>query len=395
MQPVVDVNQIEARIGAAALNVICITYYNILALVAGSAAGDRGLTLEQIGFAASAFLAGLALINFAGFYWLRRFNWRRLVIVGNLLATAAFLIPVYNFSFEVWLACNLFAGLAAGLSFGVSIACLGDSNQPERNFAIAYLGQTFLSAGIIFSLPRISSSLDIFGLGHWIAAGLMLLGLGLTRLIPKRGVTRAVALESRGLNKTSMPNPARAALIMALGVLVLNVIAEGAVWTFLERIAVADGYDTLFAANVISASFFTAGAGSLLAAVIGVRFGRVKPFLLAVAASIISVVMFWRGGTEIVYIIAVLLFAAAWNLGSPYRMALATSADTTGQFATFVPAMQALGAAIGPAVAGMLIFGGSFSYVYLLSIVLWIVTVVLFLLASKRLNQISKGGVSA
>ena len=65
----------------------------------------------------------------------------------------------------------------------------------------------------------------------------------------------------------------------------------------------------------------------------------------------------------------------------------ATSTDTTGRYTTFVPAMQALGATIGPALAGMLIVNGSFTYVYLMSILTWIVTIILFLAASKRLRQ--------
>lgn len=388
MKFVTDVNETPARLGAAALNVICISYYNVLALIVGSAADDRGLTPDQLGFAASAFLAGLAIVNFAGFLWLRRFNWRWLVAICNLIASLAFLYPIFVFSFEIWFACNLLAGTATGISYGISIACLGDARQRERNFAVAYLGQTFLSAAIIFSLPRISSTLDIFALGQGIAAVLMLLGILLLPLLPASGTKAQPVARSRVLGvDEARSRLSRTALIMALTLLMLNVAAEGAIWTFLERIAVADGHDTRFAATVIAASFFTAGIGSLLAALAGARFGRSKPFLLAVAASITSVVMFWLGGEAAVYVIAVLLFAAAWNLGSPYRMALAVDADTTGRYTTFVPAMQALGATIGPALAGLLIVNGSFAYVYLTSILMWIVTIVLFLGASKRLRR--------
>lgn len=354
----------------------------------GSAADDRGVQPDQLGFAASAFMAGIALVNFGGFLWLRRYNWRWLVGIGNLLATIAFLVPVYSFSATTWTVCNLLAGMAVGITYGVSLACLGDTNQPERNFAIAYLGQTILAAATIFLLPRIASGLDIFSIGHWFAAGFMIVGIAFVRMIPTHG---AKSIESKSAKKLAPPltmTPAvRAALIMALGVLLLNVMAEGAIWTFLERIAVSQGHDSRFAANVISASFLTAGVGSLIAAVIGQRMGRTKPFLLAVAVSIISVLMFWIGGDAIVYVIAVLLFAAAWNLGSPYRMALAVSADPTGRYTTLVPAMQTLGAALGPALAGVLIVGDSFTHVYALSIGLWVVTVILFLAASRRLKQ--------
>lgn len=388
MQFVSDVNSNGARFSAAALNVLCITYYNILALIVGSAADDRGLSPDHLGFAASAFLAGLALVNFVGFLWLRRFNWRWLVAVSNTLAATAFLYPVFNFSFASWFACNLVAGIATGVSYGVSIACLGDGRQKERNFAFAYLGQTFLSAAIIFSLPRIPIDLDIFALGHGVAALLMLMGIGLLPLLPAAGAPIISPLPAYPANsKEPQSRLARTALIMALAVLVLNVAAEGGVWTFLERIAVANGHDTRFAATVIAASFFTAGTGSLIAAMAGARFGRIKPFLVAVVASIVSVVLFWLGSSSALYVVAVLLFAAAWNLGSPYRMALAVDADISHRYTTLVPAMQALGATIGPAFAGLLIVNGSFTYVYIVSISIWIATIVLFLVAADRLRR--------
>jgi hypothetical protein len=81
-----------------------------------------------------------------------------------------------------------------------------------------------------------------------------------------------------------------------------------------------------------------------------------------------------------------MLFALGWNLGSPYRMALATRADVSGRYATFVPAMQTLGAALGPALAGLLVIDGSFLYVYLMCTAAWVATILLFLAAQRRLR---------
>ena len=58
-----DVNSPAARTAAVSLNVVCITYYNILPLVLGGAADTRGLDEGQLGFAAAAFMGGLALGN--------------------------------------------------------------------------------------------------------------------------------------------------------------------------------------------------------------------------------------------------------------------------------------------------------------------------------------------
>lgn len=377
-----DVNALSSRLAAMLVNVICITYYNVLPIVLGGAADAHGLAERELGFVASSFMAGLALVNIAGIFWIRRFNWKRLIIGGNLVATLAFLLPAYYFSAINWMVFNFIAGIATGISYGVSVACLGDSREPDRNFAFAMVGQTVVCAGLIFSLPRLSVGLDMFTAGQYAVALLMLLGMLLVFYIPARGSKSGNKEASKLFPDARMST----ALKLALAVLFLNMLAEGAVWAFLERIAVADGHTTRFAATAMAASFLAAGAGSMVAGMMGTRFGRTIPFLTAVSISITSVWLFWLGSSQIAYMVAVLLFAGAWNLGSAYRMALAADADTSGHFSTLIPAMMTLGATMGPALGGLLVVDGSFTYDYMLSTVAWLLTVVLFLKAQAELK---------
>ncbi len=379
-----DVNHIASRVSAITINVICITYYNIMPLVLGGAAESRGLLEDQLGFAAAAFMGGLALINFAGFAWLRRYDWRMLVLGGNTLAALAFIAPVFYFSAGTWILCNLLAGAATGVSYGVSIACLGDTREPERNFALAYAAQTFLSAGLIFMLPRIAVYYDLFVIGQGVAAALSTTGIALIFILPRRGTKTGVVARDRSAGQINVP---RSVLIMALLVLMLNVMAEGAIWAFIERIAISGGLTTNFAATAMAFSFFASGIGSIAAATMGRRFGSTRPFVVAVVLSISSVWVLWAGDTETIFFSGVMLFALAWNLGSPYRMALATRADSSGRFSTFVPAMQTLGAALGPAFAGLLVVNGSFTLVYVMSTSAWLLTLVLFIAANRRLRD--------
>lgn len=378
-----DVNHIVSRIAAITLNVVCITYYNIMPLVLGGAAESHGVLESQLGFAAAAFMGGLALVNFAGFAWLRRFDWRKLVLLGNVLATLAFFVPVFYFSAGIWILCNFIAGAATGVSYGVSIACLGDTREPERNFALAYAAQTFLSAGLIFMLPRMGAGLGLFVIGQWVTATLMAAAVALILVLPRRGTKTGVVAGKQAAESTGVP---RAALVMALLVLMLNVMAEGAIWAFIERIAVSGGLTTTFAATAMAFSFFASGIGSIIAATIGRRFGSTRPFVVAVVLSISSVWVLWAGGTEMMFFSGVMLFALAWNLGSPYRMALATRADVSGRYSTFVPAMQTLGAALGPAAAGLLVANGSFTPVYIMCTTAWLLTLVLFVNAERKLR---------
>ena len=325
---------------------------------------------------------GLALINFTGFAWIRRYDWRWLVVVGNLTAALAFAVPVARFDYPLWIVCNLLAGVTTGISYGVSIASLGDTYAPERNFALAYAAQTFLSAALIFSLPHMAFGFDLFETGQLVAASLMVGASLLVVILPAAGVKSGVRAQSEDGAVAGL----KVALVMALLGLLLNVMAESAIWTFIERIAVGGGLTTSFAATVMAFSFFASGIGSITAATMATRFGSGAPFIAAVAMSIASVWVLYAAGGEVVFFTGVMLFALAWNLGSPYRMALATRADTSGRYSTFVPAMQTLGAALGPAVAGLLVFDNSYFFVYAMSTLAWLLTVVLFFAARRRIT---------
>jgi predicted MFS family arabinose efflux permease len=211
----------------------------------------------------------------------------------------------------------------------------------------------------------------------------MALGMAVVFILPARGSKSGAAATGKKSGGMSLP---QAALVMALLLLMLNLMAEGAIWAFMERIAVAEGFTTSFAATALAFSFFASGIGSMVAATVGRRFGNTRPFVIAVTLSISSVWVLWLGGSEGIFFAGVMLFALAWNLGSPYRMALATRADTSGRYSTLVPAMQTLGAALGPAVAGLLIVNGSFTPVYVMSTIAWLLTVVLFFAAKKRME---------
>ena len=68
-------------------------------------------------------------------------------------------------------------------------------------------------------------------------------------------------------------------------------------------------------------------------------------------------------------------------------MALAADADRSGRFSTLIPAMQTLGAAAGPSIAGLLVVADSFTPLFVFASVLWVLTAVLFTRAASLLAK--------
>ena len=52
-------------------------------------------------------------------------------------------------------------------------------------------------------------------------------------------------------------------------------------------------------------------------------------------------------------------------------MGLVAELDTSGRFTPLIAGTQTLGSCVGPVVAGLLVFNGSYLYVYLLASILW------------------------
>ena len=97
--------------------------------------------------------------------------------------------------------------------------------------------------------------------------------------------------------------------------------------------------------------------GGLAAVMTGGRWGRRAP-LLGSTVLFLGVFVFYGRGFQVVgFTLATFLFVAAWNYVLAYQMAIISELDRDGRYAVLMPAAQALGAIVGPAVAGIVILG--------------------------------------
>jgi len=361
------------------VNVAAISFFNLSPVILGALVDERGFSYQQIGWLAGLFMLGLAGVNTVWGLVQPRVSRHKMSRIGSLLAIICFAGGAHVTDFLPFALLLTGAGIGCGLCFGLAITCLGEDAFPESKFGYMQALQTLTAALGLFMLPLSATTpLGISGNGMLLCTVLML----------------AAFFSSSSLRASSQPfdeiqhaTPKSNWLFwVACIILLLNVAAEASVWSFIERIGVSNEIANPTVAQILAASFFAAGFGSIAGGVLGIRYGRLLPFLSAVSLSILAVIIFWWSSSLVGYVIAVMLFSAAWNFGACYRMGLAIAADETGHRAPLIPAAQTLGAAIGPAIGGSLIFDGRFSGLYSMAIILWIITVILFYSVNKRLN---------
>lgn len=377
-----SLNRTQTKIAVALVTVGFTLFYALMPIILGNAADSRGLTEREIGFLASSFMGGQTFGFFSGVFWVRRFSWRMLTLGAGVTMALGLLVASMSINYVSLSISFSIAGIGAAVGYGVTIACIGDTDEPDRWYAWAWFAQAIVGAALAYVLPRLSFVGQDFNALMLFLVGIIVLLMPLLALIPNRGIKDGRTKNHAG-QRLDAPH---GALLLGLLVIILVFVAESGLWAFLDRIAVAGGFDRKFAGTAVAASFGGAAAGSFIAGIIGARFGRLIPMSISIFASIGAAILFYASHDPFSFIAAAVVYGFAWNLGAAYRMALVADADVSGRYSTLIPGMQAIGSVIGPGLAGMLVFGGSFTYVYALSSTAWLVALVFFIRANKTLS---------
>ena len=102
-------------------------------------------------------------------------------------------------------------------------------------------------------------------------------------------------------------------------------------------------------------SSWIAMAGAALVMVMGSKFGRLIPVLLAMALTLAGTWVFHYSGDAMIYFVANCGTAVTWAFVVPYLFALVVDFDPTGRVAALGGFFSKMGLASGPAVAAILL----------------------------------------
>jgi len=375
------INQTRSKFAAAALTVAFTLFYGLMPIILGNASDSRGLNEREIGFLASIYMGGQTLGFFSGIFWIRKIRWQPLLLGSGLTFVVGFFAASWLTGYTALAACLFASGTAAAVGYGVTIAAIGDSDEPERWYAWAWFMQATVGTGLAYLMPRLGFIGQDFDASARLTAGIVLLLMPLVLVMPNRGVKSGVLRSSH----EKAASKSHIAMGVGMAVIVLVFVAESGLWSFLDRIAVAAGHDREFAGLVVALSFAGGAAGSSIAGFLGNQFGRILPMTVSIFMSIGAALLFYLSKEGFSLIIAAFVYGVAWNLGAPYRMALVAEADVSGRFITLIPGMQAIGSVIGPGLAGMLVIGSSFALVYLVASIAWTAALLLFFAAHRML----------
>jgi len=341
---------------------------------------------RQAGVLASVEAVGMSLASILGIFWVKRFNWRLIALIGLGCSIIANLLATGVNEFTAMLFCRGFASLAAGTAFAVSVASLGEQKKPEKAFGGALAVQTFLMIIIMGSSAAVIERQGVDGLFYMLA--LLALAVALpTAWLPVRSE------KSLDIKVQSSPDSSsgRAWIFVALIATALHFAGTVGFWAYLERIGDSAGHSTATIGTILAWALGAGMLGGLLAAWLSDRWGFAWPFVISTIILVASVGLMVGDINISLMALGAIAFDGMWVFANTYQAALVARLDKAGRFIVLVPAAQGAGAMAGPAIAAMFVRSDNYLPVNILAGTCFVISLFLFLLALRGLSA-SKSG---
>lgn len=338
--------------------------------------------LEHAGMVVSAFLLGAVV---ASLFAAPRFNHlpRRICAVGGFtLAASAFVLASRAQSFTQLMPLHLMAGLAVGIGLSITHGTIGRSSNPHRLFGIA--GAALGIGGVLF-YAVVPPAITVHG-GHvlfFVFAGLMLAAALACTCLPKVAQDESSAQRGGPLTRATW------CAIFGVACMALN---QSMIFGMLDRIGVVRG----FGQERVNQVLLVCGLVNLLPAVLATLLQRRLPALaVALAAPLVQAVLalLITGSPGFtLYALAASVYAFVMVFAHTFLFGLIARLDASGRAVAATPAMMMTGAAIGPALAGVVATHAGFGGLGLLAVLIAICAVAMFAMVR---SQAGAGGAGA
>ncbi len=333
------------------MSILSTLFVTLAPSLVGALSDRLGFSTQQVGYVVAAQLAGSGIGVVIGLLlWSGSPSRFAAAIVVVTMALAELGSAVVNEPVEL-IAIRGAAGVPAGLLFAMVNGIVAQMPKPAPLFAAVTGAQMLFGIIGYLALPAILSSSGMPG-AFLASAACTLICLPLLPSFP--AIPSDVAPATR-CNPVLSPES-----LLILGSLLVNYVANNAVWTYLDRIGVTEGLTPKTVTGALVAGMFGGAAGSAIAIALS---GSLRPqllMLLGVASLAASCALLLRSDVPAVYVGAVITFTGGMLFALPFylaSLALLPHGERLAEIATLV---IFAGLALGPFLGGQLVEGSDF-----------------------------------
>lgn len=351
----------------------------VLPAMIGVLVDNAGMSEQSAGWSASANFMASAVIGLLVALRVHHLNLRRLCTWALTFAIAAdFASGLTAGSTTIFIAARIVAGIMLGASYVAAVSSFARYDGFERGFGL-YVTLQFMVSGLgLYVVPVYADQLGAMGLFGGFAV-LDLLALGFVRFLPAERAASSGESESR----TELSILLGFTAIMAILGFAAFEAANNAQFTYIERFGVFLGAsDQQIGFSLLIASLIgIPGAFSIV--VVGQRFGTLGPLIFGIAIAMAGVAILLFANSYIAYFIGSCFMGFSWAFCLPFIQSYLATIDRKGSAIAAGTSISTLGAAMGPGLAAVVVAENAYGNVFKLSIGLFVVTLLLFVVAAK------------
>ena len=325
-----------------------------LPIMLASIANALVLNEEQLGILASTELFTSAIAAFVISLVITFINLRLFAFLGTIALIVGNFMSITIVTYSELLNMRILTGAAAGVLVTIGITHLGKTENPDRNLGFFVAGSMTFQIASLFGLPFIDAAWGMSGI--FICLTLIPICILFTLFaLPQKLRTKMETAEANS-SETSSGNTHTKWALIGLFATFLFFLTLGAFWGYVERFGNNIGLELERVGLILGVTLIFGLAGSLIAAALTDRLGRIGPITFGVIVMTSGLVMLLQAQDELSYGLAVGLITFVWAFNMTFLMGLIASLDTIGRWVAMIVPVQAAGIGLGP-----LIGAGAFS----------------------------------
>lgn len=336
-------------LAVAFLCAVAAVHLFVVPVTLGAAVDGRGLDEGEVGDALGAAGFFYVLVVLTSPLWIARWSWRRVCGVALAVAVLAPLALAATSSYPTYVAPQIALSASLGLLFPPIMAALASASEPDKKFGLALLLQSVLGAAMIYVLKAWVAPAGGYEGVYGVLASYTVLGLLVLPWIP-RGV------EARSVSDRETP-PRPHLVWLGLAALAVYLMTVNGFSSYSERFGEHAGMRGALIAGALAFGVLLSAAGSAVVAVVGDRFGRVRPLIVSLAAALLAYGLLLGPQTEATFLLAICLVNVTFGITTAYAYGTVAAVDTSGRYTGLMAAAAGVGTAIAVTLLGRIIVG--------------------------------------
>ena len=357
-------------------------------LTIGVLVDGYGFSLKQAGLIGSVEIASMTLAGLIIALYAQHVSRARLAQIGCILGLLGNLLILVNSTFYALLLCRIIVGVGIGVITAAVNFSTASSSNAERLYAASTTGYGVILVVLFFIAPLVYTEISYPAYFMFFSI-LFLLGIYLTKWLLDVKPEKLGAVETKHIHFETLLNPRLLGLYVATLFLWIGL---GIVWAISERMGVNIGLTPQQAGLVIATSNAIGLLGSVVANVMGTRFGYARPLLLCVGVLSLSYASLAASQNMVVWGAAFTLYNLGYYFMIPYVLGTAAQYDESGRAATLSALMSPVAHIITPSLGVYILSTYSFQAVNVTALILAVISGMLFVPIGNYLDRRSGYG---